>query len=174
MTRAAQHRNYKNNWATPSDIVYKINLSLILSRKHPQEKALSLDVAASGCNAKASRYFNENDDGLKQSWRCLNYWWCNPPFKRIQEFLEKAHAEFEKGHEGIFLVPNSAETQWFRKYITDHNLPRLVWQKRIAFIDPDTGKPATGNVGGSCLVAFVKDRDCLTSLEGQPWVVNLK
>lgn len=71
------------------------------------------------------------------------------------------------------LVPCSMETEWFRTWITEKNLPRLVWPKRIAFLDPDTGKPGTGNTSASVLVAFVKDRSLLRSVAGQPWLVNL-
>jgi len=47
-----------------------------------------LDVAASASNAKCKRFFDEQIDGLKQSWD-NEVVWCNPPYKNVAQWIKK-------------------------------------------------------------------------------------
>jgi len=99
-----------------------------------------------------------------------SFWWCNPPFSKVKDFLEKARLEYQRGNHGFFLVPSNQETKWFREYITATNLRRLVWPSRIKFIDPDTKLPGKGNTVASVIVAF--DDEPLPRIKEQPWVMS--
>lgn len=167
MDKSKQHINYKDDWATPSNVFEAIDSAF--------KGAFLLDVAATCKNAKCLDYITKQRDAIKQDWNAGGgLWWCNPPFSQVEAFLEKAWEEFEKGHYGIMLVPSNQETRWFRKNITECNLRRLVWPRRISFLHPDTGKSVTGNVVGSVLVAFIPDHRHLPKVLDQPWVGAVK
>lgn len=166
MNKSLQNKNYRSEWETPPDVFEKIQNAFTSVFLH--------DVAATPSNTKCGFVFKPGIDALNEGWGAPNgLWWCNPPFNKVEDFLKKAHGEFAKGCEGVMLVPSLQETKWFRKYITELNMPRLVWPKRISFLHPDTKKPCKGNVTGSVLVAFIKDKSTLLPIEGQPWVGNL-
>ncbi len=170
-----QHANYSDYWGTPDD---KVIAEIVRWGARVGLPPLVLDVAANEKNHKFNRYFSEKDNGLIQSWQCPGLWWCNPPFKLCREFIAKAHEELRLGNEGLMLIPNNAETAWFRESITYPNMPRMMWPHRIAFIDDRTGKPGTGNVKGSWIVAFLTPTNALKLVEppwlvGQPFVGNI-
>ena len=64
---------------------------------------------------QAKQYFTVEQDGLRQDWR--GRVWMNPPYSAelVQQFSAKFSAEYEKGNieEGIVLVNNATETNWF-------------------------------------------------------------
>lgn len=162
-TRRNQPEKRKDNYRTPNDVYDSIFRSLGV--------VFTLDVAADDDNALCNRYWTLEENALKQSWETGGMWWCNPPFVMVEDFLKKAEKEFEKGNEGIMLVPSNQETKWYRENITHKNRPTLVWPRRISFIDPAIEQPASGNVIGSVLVAFT-DVSNLNPIEGEPWRVN--
>ncbi len=102
--------------------------------------SIELDPAtcleANGRVVKAARFFNEEDDALKQSWRCSTLF-LNPPYSPAltRKFAAKFHNEWEAGkiHQAIILINNTTETQAFDMYsrcATAHAYPR----SRIQFI----------------------------------------
>lgn len=64
---------------------------------------------------QARRYFTVEQDGLKQEW--YGRVWMNPPYNAelVPLFAEKFAREYESGRvtEGIVLVNNATETNWF-------------------------------------------------------------
>ena len=87
-----------------------------------------LDVAASKDNTLCQYYFDENDDGLKQSWKAKRVW-CNPPYSEIGKWIKKAINEtyYEKHcDEVVLLLPGRTCTKWFREAWTHAS--------RIAFV----------------------------------------
>jgi len=184
--RSKQHAEYNDNWALKQE-----DFNIIQNSCSLIHKPIVLDIAASKENKKCIIYFTKQDDALKQDWYTghdmfLNgsyqgFYYCNPPYSLKEDFLKKAHEQLEKGNEGIFLLPNSAETSWYREYILYPNLPRMVFPRRIQFIDPRPPEPGKkkrkGNTGASVLVAFVKEGSALPEIRDkngiiQPWVVN--
>lgn len=72
----------KMDWRTPKDFFRALN----------EEFNFGLDVAASSENAKCSRYFTPEDDGLSQSWEGYGAVFCNPPYGReIGKWVKKAY-----------------------------------------------------------------------------------
>lgn len=169
--KSLEHKNYKPNWETPLDEFNYINTAFC--------NHLVIDVAASEKNTKCFDFISEDMDALRSTWRREkslpdDLWWCNPPFPLVAKFLMKAFLEMEKGNEGIMLVPAAMETEWFRQFITWRNLRRLAYPRRIAFLDPDTGRPGKGNTTPSILVAFISSRIRLPEVCMEPWFNNVR
>ncbi|HLP99191.1 MAG TPA: DNA N-6-adenine-methyltransferase [Sideroxyarcus sp.] len=79
-------------WATPQDFFDKLNA----------EFGFELDVCATPDNAKCSRFFTKDDNGLAQEW--LGKVWMNPPYGReIGAWMKKAHESARGGGDGCLL-----------------------------------------------------------------------
>jgi phage N-6-adenine-methyltransferase len=77
--------------------------------------AFDLDVAAAPHNAKCSRYYTIDDDGLTQPW--TGNVWCNPPYSNIGAWVDKAWQESgqEFGRRIVMLLPaNRTEQKWWQ------------------------------------------------------------
>ena len=90
-------------WATPQDFFDELDM----------EFGFDLDVCAIPENAKCSRYFTPEQDGLKQEWNGTV--WCNPPYGRqIGKWVEKA---YKSDCTVVMLLPARTDTKWFHEYI---------------------------------------------------------
>lgn len=78
----------KMDWRTPADFFRELDL----------EFHFVLDAAASPENAKCSRYFTPEEDGLSQNWNVGGAVFCNPPYGReIGKWVQKAYSEHVRG-----------------------------------------------------------------------------
>jgi len=129
-----------------------------------------LDLAADRQNSKCEAFISEKENALNQSWAyCLALThtklaivtpieecgaFCNPPYSKpnLPSFTSKACIEAEKGLNQCFIVPLDI-TDWSRNYVWNK---AEVWipDKRMAFIDPATGKPQTQPPKGSMIVIY--------------------
>jgi phage N-6-adenine-methyltransferase len=78
------------------------------------EFGFTLDVCATAENAKCSRFFTRQENGLVQRWE--GRVWCNPPFGRvIAAWVRKAWDSVEKGDAElvVLLVPARVDTAWW-------------------------------------------------------------
>lgn len=67
-------------WATPQDFYDRLN----------QEFGFTLDPSCTKENAKCSKFYTEEDDGLIQSWD-NEIVFCNPPYGTvIKDWVKKA------------------------------------------------------------------------------------
>jgi phage N-6-adenine-methyltransferase len=104
-----------DNWATPQNFFDALDI----------EFRFELDVCASEGNAKCSRYFTAQDDGLSQSWsgRCF----MNPPYGRtIGAWIEKAYRSSLAGATVVCLVPARTDTAWWHDWAMRADEIRLV------------------------------------------------
>lgn len=91
------------NWETPTQFFQALDA----------EFHFDLDVCALPENAKCSRYYTPEDDGLSQPWNGTV--WCNPPYGRsISAWVKKAS---ESETTVVMLLPARTETKWFHEYI---------------------------------------------------------
>ena len=68
-----------DKWATPQDFFNELD----------REFGFNLDVCALPGNAKTTRYYTPEQDGLTQPWEGVV--WCNPPYGRqICKWVERA------------------------------------------------------------------------------------
>ena len=94
-----------DNWATPQDFFDEWD----------KEFGFDLDVCASPDNAKCVKYFDVEEDGLKQKWEGIC--WMNPPYGRtIKQWMEKAYTSAEEGATVVCLVPARTDTVWWHDY----------------------------------------------------------
>lgn len=105
--RAVYHRSDSVEWETPRSYYDELNAVY----------HFDLDVCATASNAKCSRYFTREQDGLRQTWtgRC----WMNPPYGNdIGKWLAKAVESVESGSAEVVvcLVPSRTGTRWWHAY----------------------------------------------------------
>jgi len=105
MDRAVYASSATCEWETPKEFFEKID-----SRYH-----FDIDVCATKDNAKCSRYFTADEDGLSQEWRGVC--WMNPPYgKSIGQWMRKAYESSQAGATVVCLVPARTDTAWWHDY----------------------------------------------------------
>lgn len=93
-------------WETPKHLFDSLD----------SEFDFNLDPCASHFNAKCSRYFTEEDNGLTQDWKSVVF--MNPPYgRRISAWVHKAYNESQKGALVVGLLPARTDTQWFHDWV---------------------------------------------------------
>ena len=98
-------------WATPQDFFDKYN----------KIYNFEIDVCASPENAKCSKYYTKEQNGLAQEWtgKC----WMNPPYGReIKDWMKKAYESSLNGATVVCLVPARTDTAWWHDYSVKGNI----------------------------------------------------
>lgn len=88
----------------------------ILFSQLNQRFAFTVDVAAAAHNAKCSRFYDLEKNGLLQTWANERVW-CNPPYSNIRPWVEKAIAETEAELIVMLLPANRTEQSWWQELI---------------------------------------------------------
>lgn len=80
----------------------------------------TLDVAAAAHNAKCSRFFTKEQNGLAQPWAGERVW-CNPPYSNIRAWVEKTWEEWRSSAPPklvVMLLPaNRTEQGWWQDLV---------------------------------------------------------
>lgn len=92
--------------------------------------------------------------GDEVNWRVPGYVWLNPPYSDITPFVKKAAAESANQIGTVMLVPSDTSVGWFKEAIQTASEVRFITAGRLAFINPVTGKPVSGNNKGSMLIIW--------------------
>lgn len=116
-----------------------------------------IDLAACPDSTKCSHYLDSHTDAL-DSQIC---WFlpgqvaafCNPPFSRKVEFLQKAHEQRKNGLI-CMLLPYEPCTKWWRDNVDGKASVVYVPDGRYNFCDPETGKEIKGVNFSSAFVVF--------------------
>ena len=90
-------------WETPQSFFDVLN----------DEFHFDIDVCALPENAKCSKFYSPEDNGLSKNWggTC----WCNPPYgRKIGEWVKKAS---KSNATVVMLLPARTDTKWFHEYI---------------------------------------------------------
>jgi len=98
----------KDDWATPADLFAALN----------NRFSFDLDPCASVENAKCSRFFTREDDGLLQLWHGRVF--MNPPYGRVLgDWVKKAYQEVAAGRAGVAvaLIPARTDTGYWHDYV---------------------------------------------------------
>lgn len=105
--REALFSSASEEWETPQDLFDELN----------DEFHFTVDVCATKWNAKVSRYFTKEQDGLLQDWTGETVW-CNPPYGRaVKTWIHKAYEHFMGGGTSVLLIPARTDTKWFHEYV---------------------------------------------------------
>lgn len=93
-------------WSTPTWLFKELDT----------EFGFTVDVCATAENAKCTRYFTPQTDGLKQDWQGVC--WMNPPYGRqIQHWVRKAYFSCLAGATVVCLLPARTDTAWWHTYV---------------------------------------------------------
>ncbi len=94
-------------WSTPTEIVSQLEWEF---------GAFTLDPCATINNAKAPKFFTQDDNGLVQSWSGERVF-MNPPYGRtISDWTSKAYEESKRGSLVVCLVPSRTDTDWWHRF----------------------------------------------------------
>ncbi|MCO7360967.1 phage N-6-adenine-methyltransferase [Enterobacter mori] len=122
------------------------------------EFCFQLDAAAAPHNALCRKFITAEQNTLQTPWAdYLNvpgYVWLNPPYSDITPFVKKAAAESANQIGTVMLVPADTSVGWFKEAIQTASEVRFITAGRLAFINPVTGKPVSGNNKGSMLIIW--------------------
>jgi phage N-6-adenine-methyltransferase len=92
-------------WETPKEFFDKYN----------EKYKFDIDVCALPENAKCSKFYSPEEDGLKQEW--VGNCWMNPPYGReISKWMKKAYESSLKGATVVCLVPSRTDTKWWHEF----------------------------------------------------------
>lgn len=140
-------KSERDCWETPQWLVGQIERIL--------KVRFILDPCANNDNCKAWKYFDEEDNGLEVSWRSYIFDQCfdnlilnpaifvNPPFSKLDQWIDKIIQESRNGLFIVLLHPDSSDTKWYQK-IEDHCFMQLIPNSRINFIKPGETKESSG------------------------------
>lgn len=138
----------RNLWQTPIPLFVALDA----------EFCLTLDAASSADNALCNRYITEEQNTLETPWADYlsipGYVWLNPPYSDITPFVQKAADESKNQIGTVMLVPADTSVGWFREAIETASEVRFIVGGRLAFINPVSGKPVSGNNKGSMLIIW--------------------
>lgn len=122
------------------------------------EFCFQLDAAAAPHNALCRKFITAEQNTLETPWAdYLNvpgYVWLNPPYSDITPFVKKAASESTNQIGTVMLVPADTSVGWFKEAIQTASEVRFITAGRLAFINPVTGKPVSGNNKGSMLIIW--------------------
>lgn len=122
------------------------------------EFCFQLDAAAAPNNALCRKFITAEQNTLETPWANYlsipGYVWLNPPYSDITPFVKKAAAESANQIGTVMLVPADTSVGWFKEAIQTASEVRFITAGRLAFINPVTGKPVSGNNKGSMLIIW--------------------
>ena len=130
MINAGMMTSSTDLWETPQDFFDALNA----------EFGFELDVCALPKNAKCTRYYTPEDDGLSMAWEGVC--WMNPPYGRqIGRWVEKAYQEAERGRATVVcLLPARTDTRWFQDFCLKSRDIRFI-RGRLRFGDAKNSAP---------------------------------
>lgn len=140
----------KDNWNTTWNAFYDAE---VLVGK------FSADLASFEHAKKVDVCITPEMDSLSQRWDSFvvdgTVGWCNPPFSRKTEFLDKAFVESKDyGVESCIMIPLEPATKWWKKYVYGKASTVFIPDGRYNFIDDETKKVIPGVPFASCFVYF--------------------
>lgn len=122
------------------------------------EFCFQLDAAAAPHNALCRKFITAEQNTLETPWADYlsipGYVWLNPPYSDITPFVKKAATESANQIGTVMLVPADTSVGWFKEAIQTASEVRFITAGRLAFINPVTGKPVSGNSKGSILIIW--------------------
>lgn len=135
-------------WRTPPALFACLNA----------EFCFQLDAAAAQHNALCRKFITAEQNTLETPWADYlsipGYVWLNPPYSDITPFVKKAATESANQIGTVMLVPADTSVGWFKEAIQTASEVRFITAGRLAFINPVTGKPVSGNNKGSMLIIW--------------------
>lgn len=115
-------------WSTPQSVFDTLNA----------EFGFTLDPCATEENAKCTRFYTKEQDGLSQDWQGERVF-CNPPYGReIGSWVRKCAMGGTKL--AVMLIPARTDTIWWHNWIQDKAEVRFI-KGRLKFGDSKNSAP---------------------------------
>lgn len=130
-----------DEWATPQWLFDELN----------KVYGFTLDPASTADNAKCSKFYTLDDDGLSKNWAGERVF-INPPYSKCFDWVKKAHSEAQKENtKVVMLLPARTDTKWFHQFCLDSKVVSQVCfvKGRLKFGDQTNSAPFP-----SMIVAF--------------------
>jgi site-specific DNA-methyltransferase (adenine-specific) len=125
-------------WETPDSVFKPLQ----------KEFDIVLDTCATSENKKTNVYIDRKSNGLKANWFEVSSLlggscWMNPPYGRgIEQWVQKASQERDKGATVVALLPARTDTNWFHNFIHEKEGVEVRFLKgRIKFVDAESSAP---------------------------------
>jgi len=115
----------RQEWGTPTKIFAALD----------EEFKFTVDACATAHNAKLTRFWSPEDDGLAQVWEGERVF-CNPPYNAIEPWLARGWLAISRDPSTVcaYLIPPRTDASWF------HTFARLgrrdYFRGRISFVIP--------------------------------------
>jgi phage N-6-adenine-methyltransferase len=110
LKKSVHFKSKSVEWSTPQDEFDKLNA----------EFHFTLDVCAVAENAKCSKFYSPEQDGLMQPWTGVCF--MNPPYGKgkcgIEPWVCKAYEASLYGATVVALIPSRTDTYWWHRYVT--------------------------------------------------------
>ena len=120
-----------NEWATPQNLFDELN----------DEFNFTLDPCATDENAKCSKHFTIEDDGLSKDWS-NDVVFMNPPYGReIKKWIKKAYEESLNGATVVCLIPARTDTTYWHDFIFDKAYDIRFLRGRLKFGNSKNSAP---------------------------------
>jgi len=121
----------------------------------------------------AKKHYTIEDMGLMQDWH--GRVWMNPPYSAelVRQFVSKfaKHVNNKDISEGMVLVNNATETQWFNELVSVSNAV-LFPAGRVKFLDP-SGKPGAPLQGQALTYSGKNLEKFIDEFGGFGWIAKL-
>lgn len=146
---------------TKTDPTIKDNWNTTWAAFHDAEALVGpfdVDAASFEHSKKVPVCITPQMDSLIQRWADFvdnGFVWCNPPFSRKLEFLEKAYIEsIENGVRSCLMIPYESATKWWLKFVYGRAAIVYIPNGRYNFINDETKEEISGVPFASCFVYF--------------------
>jgi site-specific DNA-methyltransferase (adenine-specific) len=107
LAQKVYHQSKRLDWETPQEVF----------AEYDAEFHFTLDVCATAENAKCTRFFSPEQNGLVQDWGD-DVCWMNPPYgTQIGVWMEKAYRSSLAGATIVCLVPARTGTRWWHAWV---------------------------------------------------------
>ena len=118
------HSSGKDDWETPKELFKQLN----------DVYRFTLDPCAEPRSAKCLKYWTEEDNGLKKSWKGETVF-VNPPYSKSDEWLEKCYQEsLQPNTTVVALVAARTDTKRWARYAMKADEIHFV-KGRLKFLD---------------------------------------
>jgi phage N-6-adenine-methyltransferase len=115
-------------WSTPQGLFNALDA----------EFRFETDVCATRENAKCSKYWTREDDGLSRHWEGVC--WMNPPYREVAVWVRKAWESALAGATVVCLVPSRTDTRMWHEFVQGKAEVRFI-RGRLKFGGHESSAP---------------------------------
>lgn len=123
----------RQDYQTPGEFLDAVRRRLGIS-------AFAVDLAASRENTVAEKFYTQEESGLSNSWIHDGWNWLNPPFEKIEPWVQRAYYTSRTGARTAVLIPAGVGSNWWRRWVHGKAFVLLL-NGRITFVGADAPYP---------------------------------